>query len=63
MNDYKISVGIEPTDAYEKAKKDMVEAVQSVQSLTPMQQKQLAEELFGVARVASVCQLLSYFIR
>ncbi len=61
MNDYRISVGIEPEDAYEKAKKDMIQALQSTQRLTPVQRQKLAEELFGATAVASILQLLNNY--
>jgi len=35
MNNYRVSVGIEPTDTYEKAKNDLVQAIKLIQSLTP----------------------------
>lgn len=61
MNDYRISVGFEPEDAYGKAKKDMIQALQSTQRLTPVQRQKLAEELFGATAVASILQLLNNY--
>ncbi|MCQ2472829.1 MAG: hypothetical protein MJ098_01665 [Saccharofermentans sp.] len=61
MSDYKVSVGIEPEDVYEKARKDMIQALQSTQRLTPIQRQKLAEELFGAAAVASIIQLLNNY--
>lgn len=61
MSDYKVSVGIEPEDAYEKARKDMIQALQSAQRLTSIQRQKLAEELFGAAAVASIIQLLNNY--
>ncbi len=63
MSDCRLSVGIEPEDAYEKAKKDMIQALQSTQRLTPVQRQKLAEELFGVAAVASIIQFLDNYYR
>ena len=63
MSNYKVSVDIEPEDVYEKAKMDLLKALESIQSLTPYQQQKLAEELFGVATVASFCQLLEHYFR
>ena len=57
-----ISLDIEPIDLYEKAKKDLVQAMQSIGSLTSIQQRKLAEELFGAAMVTSVCQILNSYI-
>ncbi|WP_027203716.1 hypothetical protein [Butyrivibrio fibrisolvens] len=61
MDDYKFSVGIEPEDAYKKARKDMIQALQSTQRLTPVQRQKLAEELFGAAAVSSIIQLLNNY--
>ena len=58
MRNYNTSVDIEPTDAYQKAKRDLVQALQSIQALTPVQQKLLAEEMLGAAQFASICQVL-----
>ncbi len=63
MDDYKFSVGIEPTDAYEKAKCDMLQALESINMLTPIQQRKLAEELLGRAKFESFCQLLGHISR
>ena len=63
MDDYKFSVGIEPTDAYEKAKWDMLQALESINMLTPIQQRKLAEELLGRAKFESFCQLLGHISR
>lgn len=63
MSDCRLSVGIEPEDAYEKAKKDMIQALQSTQRLMPVQRQKLAEELFGAAAVASIIQFLDNYYR
>ena len=57
MENYKISVGIDPTNEYEKAKKDLIQALESVQSLPAAQQRKLAEEMLGAAYFASFCQI------
>lgn len=61
MDDYKITVGVEPTDNYQKAKQDLLQALQSIHSLTPVQRQQLAEELFGAANVSAIYQLLQHY--
>lgn len=58
MEDIKLTVGIEPTDAYEKAKMDIIQAAESIQLLTHAQRQRLAEEVLGAAGFASFCQLL-----
>ena len=35
MNNYRVSVGIEPTDTYEKVKNDLVQVIKLIQSITP----------------------------
>lgn len=63
MNDYKISVEIEPTDAYRKAKSDMLKAIESIRLLATVQQQKLAEELLGTVGFANFCQLLDRYFR
>ena len=63
MNDYKISVGIDPTDEYEKAKSDMLKAIESIRLLAPVQQQKLAEELLVIAGFTNFCQLLDRYYR
>ena len=58
MDKIKIVPDIEPTDPYEKAKADILKAKMSLSKLTPIQQKALAEELFGVAYVETVLKVL-----
>lgn len=52
MDNFNLSFGVEPTDNYNKAKKDLLQAMISVQSLTPLEQRQLATEVFGATKVA-----------
>lgn len=56
--DYKIVPNIEPDDPYEKAKLDVIKARESILKLPPIQQRTLAEELFGVAYVEMVIKCL-----
>lgn len=51
------TIDFEPTDPYQKAKKDVIIALISVKSLPKDQQRRLAEELFGAANVATVINL------
>lgn len=41
----------DPTDNYQKARKDLITALNSIGQLTPEQQRQLATELFGAKAV------------
>ena len=63
MSDYRISVDIEPADAYEKAKSDMLKAIESIRLLAPAQRQKLAEELLRAVGVANFCQLLDRYFR
>ena len=45
MEEYKLTLGMEPTDDYKKAKQDLIQAMRSIQKLSPQQQQMLAEEL------------------
>lgn len=61
MGDYKITLGIEPTAEYKKAKQDIIQALISVQKLSPQQQKDLATELFGAAKVSFAMQIFDQY--
>lgn len=64
MEEYKLTVGIEPTDEYKKAKQDLIKAMQSFQTLSRQQQQMLAEELFGAANIMALSQILyQYYTR
>lgn len=63
MEEYKLALGIEPTDDYKKAKQDLVQAMWSIQKLSLQQQQMLAEELFGVANVMILNQILRQYLR
>lgn len=54
MDNYRMAVGIEPINDYDKAKQDVMQAIVSVCKLTPQQQRMLAEEFFGAANVAAL---------
>ncbi len=57
MDNYRVTVGVEPTNDYDKAKQDVMQAWASISKL-PSQQRRLAEELVGEANVAA---LLNFF--
>lgn len=61
MGDYKIKMGIEPSDEYKKAKQDIIQALISVQKLSPQQQKDLITELFGAAKVSFAMQIFNQY--
>ena len=45
-------------EKYQKALKDVIEAIKSMQELTPQQQRRLAEELWGVAMAAELYRIM-----
>lgn len=59
MDNYRVTVGIEPTNDYDKAKQDIMQALASVRKLPPQQQQRLAEELFGAANVAALLTIFN----
>ena len=63
MEEYKLTLEMEPTDDYKKAKQDLIQAMRSIQKLTPQQQLMLAEELFEAANVMVLSQILRQYLR
>lgn len=59
MNNFEFNLSCDPKDDYEKAKKDIFHAMNSIQKLSPQQREQLARELFGVERIELIRQLLT----
>lgn len=57
MDNYRMTVGIEPTNDYEKAKQDVMHAMVSVRKLPPQQQRMLAEEMVGTVNVAALMNI------
>lgn len=58
MNNLKLTLGVEPTDKYEKAKMDLIQARKSFFELTEREQRMLAEELVGATNVATLLNIL-----
>ena len=63
MEEYKLTLEMEPTDDYKKAKQDLIQAMRSIQKLSPQQQQMLAEELFEAAYVMVLSQILRQYLR
>ena len=61
MDKYKLTFGIEPTDKYNKAKQDLIQALKSLQELSPQEQRVLAEEMFGIAQVAVAMDMFNKY--
>ncbi len=60
MYPIKPTIGVEPTDPYEKAKQDILTAIDSVRVLPPEQQEMLARELFQAVDVSAALRLMQY---
>ena len=59
MEKFGIVPDIEFNDDYSNAKFDVIKAMKSISKLNAEQQKQLATELFGIARVDAVINFIS----
>ena len=57
MDHYRVIIGVEPTNDYDKAKQDVMQAMISIRKLTPQQQRMLAEELVGAANAAALMKI------
>ena len=62
MDKYNLTFGIEPTDKYNKAKQDLIQALKSLQELSPQEQRVLAEEMFGIAQVAVAMDMFNKYL-
>ena len=62
MYPIKPTIGVEPTDPYEKAKKEIYTALNSARTLPPEQQEKLARELFQSVDVAAAMRLMQYLL-
>lgn len=51
MDNYKVTVGLEPINDYEKAKQDFLKALNSIGKLIPQERQRLLEEFYGAAKV------------
>jgi len=57
MDNYRVTVGVEPTNDYDKARRDVLQAMNSVRKLSPQQQRMLVEEFVGAANVAALMNI------
>ena len=62
MYHIKPTIGVEPTNPYEKAKQDLITAYNSFAVLTPPQKEMLVKELFGAASVNVAIQLMQQML-
>ena len=63
MDKYKLSLGVEPTDKYEKAKQDLVQALKSYGELSPQEKECLMTEFFGATNIAILIDMLNKYLR
>lgn len=62
MDKYKLTFGVEPTDKYNKAKQDLIQALTSLQELSTEERHVLTEEVFGVAQVAVAVDIFNKYL-
>ena len=58
MADYNLKMDVEPTDKYEKAKKDLITAFNSFHELSQEKKEQLIRELVGEQAFQTVFELM-----
>ena len=63
MDEYKITMSIVPTNDYMKAKQDILQAIMSIQKLSPTEQQRLAEELLGTTQFMVLNQMFHQYWR
>ena len=51
MENYKITLGLEPSDKYTKAKQDLLQTKKSFDELNSQEKERLVKEMFGVEAV------------
>ena len=61
MENFKVKLNVEPTNDYEKAKLELLKAMDSIRALPSYQQKQLDEELFGVQAVVTLARIMQQY--
>lgn len=59
MQGIEFKVDVELKNNYEKARKDLLQALKSFDELLPNQKEHLIKEIFGAANVAIVCNVLN----
>lgn len=61
MENYKVTLNLEPTDRYEKAKKALLEMKKAMSELTPQQQEQLIRELIDTEALLIAYEMLKKY--
>ena len=62
MDNYKITFGVEPTDRYLKAKQDVLQTWLSLNDLTSQERECLMKEIFGVANIVALMDMLKQYL-
>lgn len=58
MNKFDVKLDIEPKDDYGKAKKAIVQAMEAISKLSPIEQDRLARELLDAEKYSFIISLL-----
>ena len=61
MERFKVNLNVEPTNEYDKAKWDLLNAMNSIRALPPYQQEKLAKEIFGAQAVAELVRIMQHY--
>ena len=61
MTDIELKLDAEPKDNYEKAKKDLLQALKSYEQLSPIQRESLMREFFGATNVIAICNMFKQY--
>ena len=61
MDNYKLTVGVEPIDKYEKAKQDLIAAKQSFDKLSQEQKWHLINEMLGAEAATMFFQVMQKY--
>lgn len=59
MKSYNLKIDVQPTNKYQKAKKDLIVALSSYEELTPQEKELLMCEFFGAENVAFLQSILT----
>lgn len=63
MNNIELKLDTEPKEKYEKAKKDLLQALKSYGELTLTERECLMTEFFGATNIAIVCNMLNKYFK
>lgn len=61
MQDYKVTMGVDPTSDYQKAKKDLIEALQSFSKLSSVDKERLCREFISAEAFTVLCRMAQQY--